>query len=267
MMNALALRLPRPRSLRQADALRLAALLPVFVALAVSDGWAGLPSAFLHAAAGILGAQAVFALIRRRRMETGGVFAAAIFALLLPEGTPVLHLMLGAVFGAVLGEAIFGGRGHSFLDPAVVGLAFVHFSAPGAGVPPVEILPGAALAGAALLLVTGLSDLRVVAGGAAVLVAAALLSGSAPETYCWNGLVILALGFLAADAATVPLARHARWATGALVAVLALLLEPGAAAPGARAMVFALMLGAIFAPLVDAAAMALHARIESLRQK
>lgn len=240
----------------QAEALRLLALAPLLLAVGWSGNWVASAFDALYAILAVIGSQALFAWARGRRIESGGLVIALIFTLLLPAGTPVLHLVLGAVFGAVLGEAIFGGRGHSFLNPAVVGLAFVHFSQPGADLPATEVSFAAAVLGAVVLLGAGLADWRATAAALTVLGLAALAAGA--EGGPWSGTAMLVVVFLFADFASVPLTRPARWLAGLTLGVLALLLETGAGPPGPPALIFAALLAAVFAPLLDAAVLALY---------
>ena len=251
------------------DALRLATFAPI-IAMILWDGtWYSPAFDLMHAVIAVIGAQALVAWARGRRIETGGLVTALAFTLLLPAGTPVLHLMLGAVFGAVLGEAIFGGRGHSFVNPAVVGLAFVHFSAPGADLPFVAAPFWAAALGAAVLLALGLSDWRTSAAALTALGLAGLVAGQGawPWSDPMAGTAVFVVVFLAADIASAPLTRGARLAAGLMLAGLALLLEPGAGLPGPRALIFAALLTAVFAPLLDSAALALHDALDRRRRR
>ena len=250
--------LPGTRTLVETDIARLAAHLPVAVALLVSGAWSEVLSAFMHTLVTVLCAQLLFTRMRGRPMETGGLATAAAFALLLPEGTPVLHLVLGALTGVVLGELIFGGRGWGFLNPAVVGLAFVYFSDPAASAPGHAVSPAPIAAGGLLLLMLGLAEWRVTVAAFVTLGALIIFGGQAPEAYLWSGTVLFAVLFLAADPAGVPASRGARWLFGGLAALLMPLLSSGAGAPEPRALVFALLLAAIFAPLLDSLILALH---------
>jgi Na+-transporting NADH:ubiquinone oxidoreductase subunit B len=260
-------RLPGTRSLLEADIARVLALLPVAAALAASGTWASVLNAFVHAVLAVMGAQMVFTRLRGRPMETGGLATAAAFALLLPAGTPVLHVVLGAVVGVVLGELIFGGRGWGFLNPAVVGLTFVYFSDPGAATPAQAVAPWAAGAGGALLLALGLAEWRISLAAFATLGAIAAVTGQAPEAFLWSGSVLFTVLFLAADPTGAPSSRGARWLFGALVAVLVPALAAGPGTPNPRVLVFALMLSAIFAPLLDSIVLALHGLRERRAQR
>ena len=77
--------------------------------------------------------QALFAIVRGRPWPLDGVLAALTFALVLPPSLPVWKVAISLSFGIVAGQEVFGGRGHSFLNPAVVALSFLIFSFPGGG--------------------------------------------------------------------------------------------------------------------------------------
>lgn len=251
-------------SLWRSDAIRLAAIVPVVLSVV----WAGWPypiTTFAVSALAVIGTQTVFAWARGRQMETGGLVTALAFALFLPAGTPVSHLVLGAVFGVLLGELIFGGRGFGFLNPAVVGLAFVHFSTPGAAAPLSEIgLIWAALGGA-ILLGAGLADWRVAAAASGFLGLAAIVGGAAKISL--TGTSFFVVIFLLADPAAVPLARGARWLSGLLFVLLAVLMETGAAGPGPQALIFAALLSSVFGPLIDAGVLALRDVADKYRRR
>jgi Na+-transporting NADH:ubiquinone oxidoreductase subunit B len=62
----------------------------------------------------------------------GFAATAVMFTLALPPTIAPWQVALGLSFGLVLGKEIFGGTGMNFLNPALVGLAFLYFSYPDA---------------------------------------------------------------------------------------------------------------------------------------
>ncbi len=74
----------------------------------------------------IIGAQ------RGRPIESGFIPAALLFTLLLPGAASFWHVVLGMSCAILLGKAIFGGDGKSFLNPALLGFAIVQVSFPSA---------------------------------------------------------------------------------------------------------------------------------------
>lgn len=74
----------------------------------------------------------IFADIRNRRFDTGVVYTALLFTLLMPPGVAFLHVAFGISFAMVFAHGIFGGEGKSFLNPALVAVAVVQISFPSA---------------------------------------------------------------------------------------------------------------------------------------
>lgn len=72
----------------------------------------------------------VFAVYRRRPRESGLLVIAVLMTLLMPPGVSLVHLAVGMSFAIVLGKAIFGGEGKTFLNPALVGAAVMLISFP-----------------------------------------------------------------------------------------------------------------------------------------
>lgn len=171
-------------------------------------------------------AERLFAHFRQRDVDhTALGVIALLFTLCLPPSIPLWQAALGGFIAVAVGKEIFGGFGLNFVNPPLVGLAFLYFTYPAAlsggygsatplaaaqlgglagldaaGWTWLEVLlgrvPGAlgetsALActlGLAVLLYTGVASWRVVAGGALGLVASALLIDSAGSTRPIAGL-------------------------------------------------------------------------------
>jgi len=53
-----------------------------------------------------------------------------LYAAILPATTPLWQVALGISFGVVIGKEVFGGTGKNFLNPALVGRAFLYFAYP-----------------------------------------------------------------------------------------------------------------------------------------
>jgi Na+-transporting NADH:ubiquinone oxidoreductase subunit B len=75
--------------------------------------------------------EVVFAATRNHEVNEGFLVTSALFALTLPPGVPLWQVALGISFGVVVGKEIFGGTGKNFLNPALVGRAFLFFAYPG----------------------------------------------------------------------------------------------------------------------------------------
>ncbi|MBG5753325.1 NADH:ubiquinone reductase (Na(+)-transporting) subunit B [Pseudomonas aeruginosa] len=74
--------------------------------------------------------EVLFATIRRHEVNEGFFVTSVLFALTLPPSVPLWQVALGISFGVVLGKEVFGGTGKNFLNPALVGRAFLFFAYP-----------------------------------------------------------------------------------------------------------------------------------------
>ena len=75
--------------------------------------------------------EALFATVRRRRVDEGLLAITWLFCLLLPATVPMYQVVLGMSFGIVVGKLIYGGSGRYLVSPALLGVAFLVFSYPG----------------------------------------------------------------------------------------------------------------------------------------
>jgi len=75
--------------------------------------------------------EALFATVRRKRVDEGLLAITWLFCLLLPATIPMYQVVLGMSFGMVVGKLIYGGSGRYLVSPALLGLAFLVFSYPG----------------------------------------------------------------------------------------------------------------------------------------
>jgi Na+-transporting NADH:ubiquinone oxidoreductase subunit B len=74
--------------------------------------------------------EVVFAASRNHEVNEGFLVTSILFALTLPATVPLWQVALGISFGVVVGKEIFGGTGKNFLNPALVGRAFLFFAYP-----------------------------------------------------------------------------------------------------------------------------------------
>jgi Na+-transporting NADH:ubiquinone oxidoreductase subunit B len=74
--------------------------------------------------------EVVFATIRKHEVNEGFLVTSMLYVLILPASTPLWQVALGITFGVVLGKEVFGGTGKNFLNPALVGRAFLYFAYP-----------------------------------------------------------------------------------------------------------------------------------------
>jgi len=74
--------------------------------------------------------EVIFASVRNHEINEGFFVTSILFTLTLPATIPLWQVALGITFGVVIGKEIFGGVGKNFLNPALVGRAFLFFAYP-----------------------------------------------------------------------------------------------------------------------------------------
>jgi len=72
--------------------------------------------------------EVLFASIRRHEINEGFFVTSILFSLIVPPDIPLWQAALGISFGVVVGKEVFGGTGKNFLNPALVGRAFLFFA-------------------------------------------------------------------------------------------------------------------------------------------
>ncbi|WP_193142192.1 MULTISPECIES: NADH:ubiquinone reductase (Na(+)-transporting) subunit B [unclassified Meridianimarinicoccus] len=72
----------------------------------------------------------LFATVRRHEVNEGFLVTSMLYTLILPASAPLWQVALGISFGVVIGKEVFGGTGKNFLNPALVGRAFLYFAYP-----------------------------------------------------------------------------------------------------------------------------------------
>jgi Na+-transporting NADH:ubiquinone oxidoreductase subunit B len=244
------------------DALWVLALAPP---LAVRLYWEGTEAAIERLALLALGLAVVYAwaaLFARRAhrpLGPGLPAAAMVFAVMVPGPVGWGVATLALSFGVVFGREMFGGR--AILPPALVGLAFAIFSFPEEGfelesflaLPPDPLFAAACLPGAGVLALRGALAWQVAAGALIGTAATGFLMGE-PAWWEHFGLGTFAAGILFLAAAPEGAARGAtaRLLHGVLVGALVIAIRL-ADPDQPDGVVFAVLLGGLFAPLVDRA--------------
>ena len=74
--------------------------------------------------------EVLFASVRNHEVNEGFFVTSFLYALILPATTPLWQVALGISFGVVIGKEVFGGTGKNFMNPALVGRAFLYFAYP-----------------------------------------------------------------------------------------------------------------------------------------
>ena len=263
--------------------------------------------------------QSVFARLRSRESGPGLLLMALLFTLLLPQDIALWQAALGFSFAIVVGWEIFGGIGRNFLNPVLVGLAFLYVSYPRDMIGGIEWLlvdtisgatqyqdaagdaagkitwgtswiqsffgltPGslgatstlACLIGGAVMLYTRVASARIMAGVLVGMVATAtlfnLLAGEeniyAGVSWHWHlviGSFAFGMVFLATDPVSAASTNRGRWIYGLLVGALAVLIRVGNSAHP-DGIIFAVLFGNLFAPLIDYLVIWAHIRRRARR--
>jgi Na+-transporting NADH:ubiquinone oxidoreductase subunit B len=244
------------------DLFRVLALTPPLVWRLYSDGTASAAQRLillLFALAIAYGWATLFARRAQRPLGPGLPPFAIIFVLLLPGPVGWATSFLALSFGAVFSREIFGGR--AILPPALIGLAFAIFSFPEGGFETRGVLATATdpvfaascLPGLAILLARGSLPWQIITGAVAGASAAAVLTGSlAWWEHLMLGAFIPGILFLAAAPEGSVAGSAAKWAQGILVGGLIVMIRT-ANPDQPDGVVFAVLLGGLFVPLLDRA--------------
>lgn len=229
----------------------LAALLPVLVALALTRD----PAWLLVVAVMVATALAwnlIFTLVRRRTLGMHWLVPPLLYAAMLPADIPLWQAALALTFGVVTGELIFGGRNWTFLNSAIVSLAFLLFSFPVTMLPEVDWLVIAAVVpGALILLIANIISWRVPLAAALGYAIAAALAGMDPMVVLTSGSFVFVTIFLVADPVAAATTNAGRLLHGLVFGALLALFVAAASGPLPHALVFAALLASVLAPLAD----------------
>ena len=230
----------------------LLCLLPS-LSLAIADKGIPLLTVVAFSVIVTVGWQAGFALVRKRKIGWDGIGTAIIFALVVRETVPIWQIALAVTFGIVLGEQIFGGRGFNFLNPAVVALVFLTFSFTGTSFAEPALWFGiATVPSAVFLIATRLISWRMVVGIITGLMAIGLLRGHSFQPELLGGGFLFVVVFLACDPAASSSTNLGRWVNGLLIGSFAWVFTPTGGVPtGPEALIPAILLASVFAPLID----------------
>ena len=74
--------------------------------------------------------EVLFSGVRNHEVNEGFFVTSLLFAAILPASIPLWQVAIGISFGVVIGKEVFGGTGKNFLNPALVGRAFLYFAYP-----------------------------------------------------------------------------------------------------------------------------------------
>lgn len=244
---------------RTLSALELAALVPPAIVVAFERGtdwlWVIGIAVFVT-----LIWQRVFAEARGLTLHPDGLIVAVACAIILPASAPLWQVVLTLTFGIVVGQEIFGTRGHNFLNPATVALAFFVFSFPASPLEPLSPAIGLAVVpGALLLLAGGVISWRILFGTTIGLaVGALIIAGQLPAMTAAFAGILFGTIFFAADPTAAASTNPGRWLHGVLFGVTSVALIADAST-SINAVISAALIASLFAPLIDSAVIALKA--------
>jgi len=250
--------------------------------------------------------EVIFAAIRNHEVNEGFFVTSILFALIMPPTVPLWQVALGVSFGVVIGKEIFGGTGKNFLNPALVGRAFLYFAYPAqhsgdtvwtavdgftgatslglaaqGGIDNVtghgitwmstflgveqgsigEVSTAAILAGALFLIYTGVASYRIILGTfLGMLGTSVLLNAIGSDTnpmfampWYWHltvGGFAFGMVFMATDPVSAAMTNTGRWIYGAFIGFMCVLIRVvNPAFP--EGIMLAILMGNIFAPLID----------------
>ena len=74
--------------------------------------------------------EVLFCIVHRHEINEGFFVTSIVFALIVPPTLPLWQAALGISFGVLVGKEMFGGTGRNFMNPALVGRAFLFFAYP-----------------------------------------------------------------------------------------------------------------------------------------
>ncbi|WP_238364613.1 RnfABCDGE type electron transport complex subunit D [Mesobacterium pallidum] len=206
----------------------------------------------LSALAVVYGWQLIFLMIRAQPPSLAGIVTALAIAMLAPTGLGPVAFVLGASFGVVIGELVFGGWGRNILHPATVAVAFLGFGYPAAPWPDLAI-PAAwgALGTLVVALAFGLYSMRLI-GGAAIALTFAALAGLPVLDPFVAPAILAPMALLVCDPVTSASTQSGRWGQGLLYGgLVALFLGAWTSASALQVALSAALLANLAAPLLD----------------
>jgi len=205
---------------------------------------------------------ALFAFSRKQAMQWQWIITALTFYLLAADGLSLWQQSIALSLGVVFADLIFGGLGRTFLNPTVVALAFAIYSFPNTLTAPQGVFFAlAAVAGGVLLLYCRIASWRVLTGFSAGCLLGLVAIGRTDFILVQPlGVVVFAAVFLVADPVAAASTPTGRWAYGLFVGIITALLLSAGGEKQVQAIVFATLLGSVFAPLIDQVVCRLLAR-------
>ncbi len=121
----------KKRIMKQPQMLRMIyALIPVLLTAIYFFGWVALAITVVATLAG-LATEYITSSKRNQPVSTALFVTCLLYALSLPATTPMWVVAVGAVVAVLFGKEVYGGFGRNWVNPAIVGRAFVYICFPG----------------------------------------------------------------------------------------------------------------------------------------
>ncbi len=111
----------------------LIALIPATLVAILAFGWYMLVLALVGLIGGSLIDVFVMKVLRRKKdyvFDGSGAVTGLLLALNIPASFPMFLFIIGLLFALFVGKHVFGGLGHNFLNPALIGRVFLLISFP-----------------------------------------------------------------------------------------------------------------------------------------
>lgn len=247
----------------------------------------------------------LFSGVRNHEINEGFFATSLLYVLILPASIPLWQVAIGISFGIVIGKEVFGGTGKNFLNPALVGRAFLYFAYPaqisgdavwtavdgfsGATALAISSVDGisgvvasgltwtqaflgqmqgsigetsalACLAGAVMLVYTGVASWKIIAGVFVGLIIPSLILSFVDSTnpmisLPWHWHIVIggfAFGavFMATDPVTATATEAGKWIYGLLIGLVTFAIRViNPAFP--EGIMLAILFANIFAPVID----------------
>ena len=88
-----------------------------------------LPIIIVTYAAG-LGAEFIFAIIKKHKINEGFLVTGSLIPLVMPVDVPLWMVAVSTIFAVIIGKEVFGGTGMNIFNPALLARAFLFFAYP-----------------------------------------------------------------------------------------------------------------------------------------
>ncbi|MEN0000172.1 MAG: RnfABCDGE type electron transport complex subunit D [Pseudomonadota bacterium] len=246
-MNAF-LQFLHARSVGFVSALTGLMLLPVVGVSLFSHGTVLLPLLAVLLVSAV-GTEAIFRLLRHQPLTAHAITTALLLAVLLPADMALWQAATMTILGVILADMMFGGRGFGFLNAAILSAVLVLVSFPGTGLAVLTDQHAVAAVPAILLLLfTDLLPWRAL--GAFALACLVLATGNPDVFVSAAGALLVGAVFCLCDPFASAQTRIGQILQGLLAASLFVSLG-GPEAPATETMIRAVLLTALFVPLID----------------